>query len=220
MKKTILYIGLILVTMTMFSCNKDNFNYPDGYVGRSKITSYPVITVTGATYLPVAKGGTFTDPGATASAGGQSLKVTVSGTVNTNTVGIYILNYTAVNADGFPASGTRYVVVYSTDATAQNNDFSGTYLRAATGVSAVWTKIAPGVYTVFNPGGAANTNLTVVTFNPTGNKITIPSQIAGGAATSSTTETTTPGAGGTLAGYSLIIINPGYGAGVRTFVKQ
>lgn len=214
-------MGLILVGMIMFSCNKDSFNYPAGYVGTSKITYYPAVTLTGSTYMAVAKGSTYTDPGAAATAGGQSIKVTTTGTVNTSAVGVYLVNYTAINSDGFPATATRYVAVYSTDATAVNNDFSGSYLRAATGASAVWTKIAPGVYTISNPGGAVGVSLTVIAFNPTGNSITIPSQIAGGNPTSSAQESTVAGATpGTLASYKMQILNPGYGTSVRSFTKQ
>lgn len=220
MKKYFVYIGLVLVSMITFSCNKQSFTYPDGYVGSSKITYYPSIALNGSTYIAVAKGSTFTDPGAVATAGGKTLPVVVGGTVNTAVVGVYLVTYTATNSDGFPAAGTRYVAVYSTDATATSNDFSGSYLRAATGASAVWTKVAPGVYLISNPGGAVGVNLTVFCFNPTGYTITIPSQIAGGSATSSSTESTTPGATGTLSGYSMKIINPGYGTSVRTFVKQ
>lgn len=207
--------------MIMFSCNKDSFNYKPGYVGISKITNYPSINLAGNTYMAVPLNGTFTDPGATATAGGQSLKVTTSGTVNTSQVGVYLVNYTAINTDGFPATGTRYVAVYSTDATAQNNDFSGSYLRAQTGASATWTKIAPGVYVVDNPGGAVGVSLQVIAFNPTGYTIHVPQQIAAGSPTSSSSESTTPGATpGTLAGYIWKILNPGYGTGFRTFVKQ
>jgi hypothetical protein len=221
MKKFKIYIGLALVSMILFSCTKTpTFNYPDGYVGISKITNYPTITLNGATYMAVAKGTTFTDPGAIAIAGGKSIPVTASGTVNTNTVGVYLVSYTAVNSDGFPASGIRYVAVYSTDATAQANDFTGTYLRASTGATAVWTKVAPGVYTINNPGGAVGVNLTVFAFNPTGYTISIPPQIAGGSPTSSSTESTVPGAGGTLVSYMMKIINPGYGTSTRSFVKQ
>jgi hypothetical protein len=221
MKRYILHIGLILVAMITFSCNKDSFNYKPGYVGSSKITYYPAITLKGDTYMAVPLNGTFTDPGATATAGGQSLKITTSGTVNTSQAGVYLVNYTAVNTDGFPASGTRYVAVYSTDATAQNNDFSGTYARTSNGQVATWTKIAPGVYVVDNPGGAVGVNLQVVVFNPTGYTIHIPQQTAGGSPTTSSNEATTPGATpGTLAGYVWKIINPGYGTSLRTFVKQ
>jgi len=207
--------------MAVFSCTKtDTFNYPAGYVGISKITTYPTITVTGAAYIYVPKGGTYTDPGATAKAGTATVPVVASGLPNVNAAGVYTETYTATNADGFSASGTRTVAVYSTDATATGNDFSGKYLRAATGQIATWTKVAPGVYFVDNPGGAAGVNLQVVLFNPTGNTIKIPSQIAGGNPTSSASEGTVPGAPGTLVSYTMEIVNPGYGTSIRSFVKQ
>jgi hypothetical protein len=221
MKKYIKYIGLVILGTILFSCNKDSLNYPPGYVGISKITTYPSITVTGAAYIYVLKGGTYTDPGAVAKVGTASVPVKISGLPNVNTVGVYTEVYTAANADGFTASGTRTIAVYSTDASAASNDFSGTYLRSATGAVATWTKEAPGVYYVDNPGGAVGVSLQVVLFNPTGNTITIPQQTAGGNPTSSSQESTTPGSTpGTLASYMMEIVNPGYGPSVRTFTKQ
>lgn len=220
MKKYIKYVGLVLIGMAAFSCNKDSFNYKPGYVGISKITTYPIITVNGAAYIYVEKGGTYTDPGATAKAGSADVKVVASGLPNVNTPGVYTESYTATNVDGFSASGTRTIAVYSTDAGAASNDYSGTYVRAATGGIATWTKKAPGVYFVDNPGGAIGVNLQVILFNPTGSTIHIPQQIAGGNPTSSSQESATPGPNGTLASYMMEIINPGYGTSVRSFVKQ
>ena len=207
--------------MTLSSCNKDSFNYPPGYVGISKITSYPIITLTGNAYLAVPVGGTYTDPGVSAKAGSADVKVVTTGTVDASTVGVYLITYTATNTDGFSATANRYVAVYSTDVTAQANDFSGDYARSTNGSIATWTKIAPGVYTVFNPGGAPGTNLTVIVFNQTGNQIFIPDQIAGGSPTSSAHESTTPGATpGTISQYKMEIVNPGYGTSIRTFNLQ
>ncbi|MDB5157872.1 MAG: hypothetical protein JWR50_2579 [Mucilaginibacter sp.] len=221
MKKYIKYVGLVLVGVLAFSCNKkDDFNYKTGYVGISKITTYPIITVAGDPYIYVAKGGTYTDPGATAKAGTADVKVVATGLPDVNTAGVYTETYTATNTDGFAATGTRTIAVYSTDATAAANDYSGSYARSTNGSLAVWTKVAPGVYSVFNPGGAPGTNLTVIVFNPTGSKIFIPAQIAGGNATSSSTESTVTGPGGTLASYMMVIINPGYGGSLRSFAKQ
>ncbi|MEO8887017.1 MAG: DUF5011 domain-containing protein [Mucilaginibacter sp.] len=221
MKKYINYIGLVILSMIFFSCNKENFNYPDGYVGISKITVFPTITVTGAAYIYIAKGGTYTEPGVTAKAGSSTVKVVTTGSPDTNTAGVYTITYTATNTDGFAATASRTVVVYSTDATATGNDFSGNYARTTNGSVAVWTKVAPGVYSVFNPGGAPGTNLTVIVFNQTGYSIKIPSQIAGGSPTSSLSESTTPGTTpGTISKYSMEIVNPGYGTAVRNFVKQ
>jgi hypothetical protein len=221
MKKYIKYVGLVLVGVAAFSCNKkDDFNYKTGYVGISKITTYPIITVAGDPYIYVEKGGTYTDPGATAKAGAADVKVVASGLPDVTTAGVYTETYTATNTDGFAATGTRTITVYSTDASAAANDYSGTYLRASTGGIATWTKKAPGVYFVDNPGGAIGVNLQVIMFNPTGSKIFIPAQIAGGNATSSSTESTVTGPGGTLASYKMVIINPGYGGSLRSFAKQ
>jgi hypothetical protein len=220
MKKYIYYLIITIFSMILASCNKDSFNYPPGTVGISKITTYAIITVTGPDYVPVPVGGTFTDPGVTAKTGTVDVKVVTTGSVNTDAAGVYLLTYTATNSDGFSVTANRYVVVYATDATAQANDFSGNYARSTNGSIAVWTKIAPGVYTVFNPGGAPGTSLTVVVFNPSGYNVFIPPQIAGGSPTSSSNESTTPGATpGTLAQYKMEIVNPGYGPAIRTFDK-
>ncbi len=221
MKKYIGFIGAALMCLSICSCQKDNFNYPEGTVGSSTITYYPVFTRTGSQYVVVTKGSTYTDPGITAKEGTNDLKVTTTGTVNTNAVGVYALTYSATNKDGYSATSSRTVIVTSPDATAAANDFSGSYLRASTGQSAVWTKIGSGVYLVNNPGGAANVSLVAVALNQVGNRVYIPSQISSdGQTTSSSNESATPGANGTLSQYSWVILNPGYGTALRTFVKQ
>lgn len=228
MKRYINYLAILAISSILLAaCNKDNFKYKAGYVGDSKITNYAVFTLKGATvvsgvnYTTVAKGGTYTEPGVEAKAGAATLKVTTKGTVNTSTPGIYVITYSATNSDGFDATAQRFVVVYSTDATAASNNFAGNYARNTNGSVAAWTKIAPGTYAVNNPGGAPGTNLTVVVFNNTGNTIFIPEQVSSdGSVTSSSSESSTPGPGGTLSQYSMKIVNPGYGTSVRTFIKQ
>ncbi|MDR6944552.1 immunoglobulin-like domain-containing protein [Mucilaginibacter pocheonensis] len=228
MKRYINYLAILTISSILLTaCNKDNFNYKAGYVGQSKITNYAVFTVKGATavsgvnYTAVAKGSAYTEPGVEAKAGSATLKVTTKGTVNTSTPGVYVISYSATNSDGFDATAQRFVVVYSTDATAASNNFSGNYARNTNGSIAAWTKLAPGVYAVNNPGGAPGTNLTVVVFNNTGNKVFIPEQVSSdGSVTSSDNESTVAGPGGTLTQYSMKIVNPGYGTSVRTFIKQ
>ena len=228
MKRYINYLAVLTISSILLTaCNKDNFNYKPGYVGQSKITNYAVFTLKGATvvsgvnYTTVAKGGTYTEPGVEAKAGSATLKVATKGTVNTNTPGIYVITYSATNDDGFDATAQRFVVVYSTDASAAANNFAGNYARNTNGSVAVWTKLAPGAYAVNNPGGAPGTNLTVVVFNNTGNSVFIPEQTSSdGSVTSSDGESSVPGTGGTLTQYSMVIVNPGYGTATRTFIKQ
>jgi len=222
MKNVIIFSFLALALLS--GCNEKDIIDNSEQVGHSKITYYPILTLSGNVYQVVAKGTTFTDPGATAEAGGNSVPVTITGTVNSNTVGVYVLTYKASNKDGFAASAKRFVVVYSTDATAAANDFSGSYARTSNGQIAVWKKIGPGVYTVSNPGGASGTNLTIVALNPKDNIINVPSQVA---SDSGVYEMTNGSGGadidyvpGTPASYSWIVINPGYGTALRTFNKQ
>lgn len=224
MKKLIIFSFLAVVFMA--ACNEKDIIDNAQQVGISKVTYYPTVTVTGAGYIAVAKGTAFTDPGGTGEAGGASVPVVTSGTVNINTVGVYIVTYTATNTDGFTASARRFVVVYSTDAGATANDFSGNYARTTNGSVATWTKIAPGTYQVFNPGGAPGTNLTIIAFNPTGNTINVPNQPASdGSATSCTADAagTDPNIvyhAGPPANYAWKVVNAGYGPAVRSFVKQ
>jgi Domain of unknown function (DUF5011) len=219
MKKGHLCLITIAFVTIISSCSKDPIINNDKNVGISRITYFPTIVLTGDKVIAVANGTSFSDPGVKATAGSSDVPVTTTGSVDTNVDGVYSLNYSATNADGYSSSAARTIIVYTTDAGAAANDLSGLYLRAATGVTATWTKVAPGVYQVQNPGGStAGPDLMVYAFNPTGFTIHIPDQVANdGTSYSSTNETynnTTP------ASYSWVIINPSYGTGVRTFVKQ
>ncbi len=151
MKKFIpLFYSLLAVLFV--ACNKDEIHNTEDQVGISRVTHFPVLTLNGDRYMTIEAGGTFTDPGIVATEGGVDIPYTTDGSVNTGEVGVYDITYTAINKDGFPASLTRTVVVYSTETSAAANDLSGTYVRTLNGVESTWTKIAPGVYTVYNPG--------------------------------------------------------------------
>jgi hypothetical protein len=213
------YVLLLAAFVTIIaSCSKDSIISTHDRVGISKVTYYPILTLTGNSIIAVPNGTAYTDPGVKAEAAGAEVPVTTNGTVDSNTDGVYTLTYSATNSDGYSASATRTVVVYTTASDAAANDLSGNYARTSNGSVATWTKIAPGVYTVFNPGGAPGTNLTVVAINPSGFNISIPEQLASdGSPTSSTTESYI---NSNPATYSWKIVNPGYGTGLRTFIKQ
>ena len=76
--------------------------------------------------------------------------MTVTGSVNTNETGLYILTYSATNTDGFSATTTRTVVVIA------SNELptliclvSSDYVGSSTYTSTV-TKVAEGTYTTDN----------------------------------------------------------------------
>ncbi|SEM14274.1 protein of unknown function [Aquimarina amphilecti] len=76
----------------------------------------PVIIITGDNPLIVQLGSAFTDPGATATDnvdGNISSQIEVTGSVNVNVVGDYVLTYTVSDAAGNGASETRTVNVIS-----------------------------------------------------------------------------------------------------------
>jgi len=201
----------------LLSCNKTDFNYPEGTVGSSKIVYFPSIATKGEKLVILNQGDVFTDSGADATLNGQPVQYTTSGTVDVNTGGVYNLTYTATNPEGFSASDWRTVVVIGNDISA--NDFSGVYLRAATGITSTWTKTGDGIYSVENPGGSSGVGLTVIAVNYTGTKIAIPHQISpdfGEVSSSNENYTLTPAP----PSYSWVFHAGGYGTGLRTFVKQ
>ena len=150
----------------MGCAEKETFNNTQEKVGVSRVIYFPIVSLKGERYVYVPVGGAYTEEGVNAKVGDADVPFTTDGTVNTLQPGVYTLTYTAANSDGFTSSVVRTVAVYSTDASAAANDFSGSYARSTNGSLAVWTKKAPGVYSVFNPGGAPGTNLTVIVFNP------------------------------------------------------
>jgi len=130
--------------------------------GVTSITYYPTFTLTDGPMLTLPLGQTFTDPGVNVMEGQNDItdKVKISGTVNTNEVGVYFLTYSAVNVDGFTGSTTRTVVVYNPNIT---TDISGSYTVAAgtqrltlasgattpyNGYPVSLTMMAPGVFSV------------------------------------------------------------------------
>ncbi|WP_069660074.1 immunoglobulin-like domain-containing protein [Arcticibacter eurypsychrophilus] len=220
MKKNINLIALLLLSISIFSCKKDDFNYPEGHVGISKITNYPIITLKGDLLTFVNQGTTYTDAGVTAMVGETSVEFTSSGTVNTAVPGVYVIDYAAKNEDGFAATAYRSVIVMSTSADIPNHNYSGTYDRYAggspNGQTSTWTKTGNGVYTVANPGGA--TGVTVTAVNYSGNLIAIPQQETSAGTMSSSGGVYNPTASPLQ--YVWTILNATYGTSPRTFVKK
>ncbi|MBO4820785.1 MAG: DUF5012 domain-containing protein [Prevotella sp.] len=120
MKKNILFAALLaLATPTVFtSCSDD-----DESEGKSRITYYAILELNGAQNMTTQLGSAFADPGCTATMGGEDVSdmIVTSGTVDTNKLGFYTLNYSVVNPDGFSASASRKVAVVD------RNNFASTY---------------------------------------------------------------------------------------------
>ena len=156
--KKLIYIALIAAgVFSLNSCEKDTQD-------TSKVTYYVNMEFNGDEIMPWEKGTPFQDPWVIATENGEDVSnnVTVSGSVDADTKGIYFLNYTAVNQDGFPKTITRTVAVYDPTATSLP-DMSGTYnvadgsfrLQLSNGAKVAFSgykvtlaQVAPGIYSV------------------------------------------------------------------------
>ncbi|GGH44979.1 DUF5011 domain-containing protein [Dyadobacter endophyticus] len=211
MKKGLKLILTALTLFAAFSCEEDKVTE-----GISTITYYPIITLKGEQWNVVKAGAAFTDPGAGAKEGDKDIEVKVTGTVDTKTPGVYTIQYDAVNKDGYSSTEYRYVGVISS--AAWGVDITGSYKRnaGALGVSKV-TKVADNLYKADNVGGVAvpSPGDAVFFYYFDKGKLGVPYQLTPGNAFECTNATIKEGVS-----YSWVVINPGFGTALRTFVKQ
>jgi len=174
MKKFIpLFCSLLAVLFV--ACNKDEIHNTEDQVGISRVVQFAVLQMSGSEYMSVVKGSTFTDPGVKAFEGSNEIPVTITGSVNTDETGLYILTYSATNTDGFSATTTRTVVVIASNEL-PDVDLSGKYdyVGSSTYTSTV-TKVAEGTYTTDNAWSGA-TVIPLVFVSLDGATISIPDQ--------------------------------------------
>jgi hypothetical protein len=128
----------------------------------SILTYYVDIEMQGDAVMLVTVGTPYVDPGYTATEKGVDVydKVVVSGDeVDPNTIGLYTVNYAAVNVDGFTTSVDRTVIVcnpaVTTDISGRYQSATGTYrnynngtIKAYSGYDVDLVKIAPGFFSV------------------------------------------------------------------------
>jgi hypothetical protein len=218
--KNILKFAFCGLAVMVFSCNKTNIVDTPEQVGISKVAYYPSITINGPKFVSIVEGEAYDDPGATAILNGDTISYTTSLTITANTAaGVYTINYTATSPDG-SNSDQRIVVVVPASVVADpviiSHDYSGVYLRAATGVTSTWTKLSTGVYIVENPGGSSGVGLLAVLTNYSADNIQIPDQDSPyfGGNISSTETAYNSGS------FTYVFFAPGYGTGPRSFEKQ
>ena len=111
------YIIIMIAFFSLYACEKET-------EGISRVTEYATFDMKGGDFMFVLANSTFTDPGVVALEGDDELPVDIKGAVNTSVPGVYNIQYTATNSDGYPASVQRSVAVVTAMPTA---DLSGTY---------------------------------------------------------------------------------------------
>src|SRR5262245_41984307 len=106
MKKIIL-ASLCLLALSIGCKKEDN-------VSRVVNATGPVVTLKGSKFVSIPVGGTYADPGATVFDDFTNKTSDVSADVNTldaATPGLYYMEYTAKNANGYVTSAARYIAV-------------------------------------------------------------------------------------------------------------
>ncbi|MFI1771771.1 immunoglobulin-like domain-containing protein [Thalassobellus citreus] len=109
--KKILMSLVCITTLFLSSCTTDT----TGDV--SKVTVFPEISAKGDPVMFLELGGTFADPGASASVAGAPVEFQTSSNVDNSTPGFYTVNYSVENSDGFEAVAFRTVIVYENNGT-------------------------------------------------------------------------------------------------------
>lgn len=107
MKSKLLYVMMFaLAVFTLTGCD-------DSTSGMTRITYYPELTLVGATTIYLDKGEAYVEPGYSAIMNGEDVTddVKVTSNLDTSKSGIYTINYSIANADGFSSSSSRKVIV-------------------------------------------------------------------------------------------------------------
>lgn len=105
MKNRVIYILVLLLFVGIFGCDKDESE------DISIVTEFAVITLNGDNPMFLNVGETYTELGGQTNTGDE---ITITGSVDTNTPGVYTVNYSATNQDGFKNTVSRTVYVSNT----------------------------------------------------------------------------------------------------------
>ncbi|MDD7886426.1 immunoglobulin-like domain-containing protein [Flavivirga sp. 57AJ16] len=166
-KNKIIGISSLLCLLILASCSEAKL------IG-SEVTIFPSFEIE-EPYTIIQTGSSFTDSGVKALSGTDELPFTTSGTVNTATPGVYKLDYSATNADGFDGTAFRYVIVVDDPDFIKTSDLSGSYTRDTNSAHVMTlTKVADGVYHADDV--LPTNNIAVFVFHVSGTEVIIPRQ--------------------------------------------
>jgi hypothetical protein len=223
MKAKFLIALLIPMVAFLVACENETTG------GVSKITTFPTISVTGDLFMSQVEGGTFADPGAVGKEGPKDAQVlvtfskfsngeitSVSG-VDASKPGLFRVNYTAVNVDGFKVEAYRWVGIISK--ANETRDFSGSY-RRTNGTLVTITKKGIGMYSIDNVGGVPNNPPYVfpfVFYNLEGDVLEGPTQ-PGVSGNPTYFKDGKVNSAGTQVSWA--VMGAGFGTATRTFNKQ
>ena len=212
MKKFLIILLSLTPAVLYTSCKKDEV------VSKVVDVSFPEIELKGDKYVTLNVGQAYTDPGAVATddiSGAKTDIMAEYSSLDINTPGVYYMQYTTKNANGYITNVGRYIAVTNF---LDDFDLSGEYERTANGVIINVSKVSRGLYMIDDMGGAglpdaayfAVVDASTIDFGPQLSE-SIGSEI------DASGETLSFDGGDTTLQYALSA--PGYGTAPRTFVK-
>ena len=208
-----IFIAMLAIPIAFAACKKEDD------VSKVVEITYPDITLNGSKYVSLTVGESYADPGAVVNddvSGTQHNIMASYSSLNTSTPGLYYMQYSFTNPNGYTTNVGRYIAVTDyPDAI----DISGVYERTANGVLVNLSRVARGLYMTDDMGGAglpdagyfAVLNDSTIDFGPQLSE-TIGEEIF---AVNGSLEI-----GPTDTSYSYALRAPGYGTTSRTFLKQ
>lgn len=213
--KPLTYAGVAALLLATAACKKDDTD------NVSVVRTYPLITLNGPTVSIVQVGSSYTDPGVTATLGGQAQTPRVTGSVNTAAQGVYTIRYSARNPEGDSVFTLRSVAVIDTNQALP--DLSGSYVRTATGGISMVTKVRKGLYITDNLGAVPAPSASIfpayfVQTSPT--TIDAPIQMVPGLGVADFDSESLTLSGNTVVNFKWAVYAQGFGTAVRTFQKQ
>jgi hypothetical protein len=124
MKTKFIYILFILFLLTTYSCNMFFDNDTTNEI--SELSIKPVVKLLGDPIISIPVGGNYTEEGIEAYVGDKLVDYSiVSGNVNPNQEGFYVVTYSAKNQYGWTSYAYRAVLVYSGEP--YGSDIDGNY---------------------------------------------------------------------------------------------
>jgi hypothetical protein len=211
MKKALITSSCIIL-MTA-GCKKRSTDH----ISETVTVSYPVVAISGQQFYSIPVGGMI--PAIAATAYDSILKESYTpsydaSVINNTKPGLYVVPIIAKNKNGYTGNTPVYVAVTNIDTSV---DISGNYLRNAAPV--IITKIANGLYSVNDVGGAPTLQVRAYFAQLDSIKLQLPLQPTSVGDLYATDATVSKNAGGATV-ISWKVINGSFGSSLRTFVKQ
>jgi len=150
MRKYAIYLFVVVFSTFLSGCEKDITTQDHSTI--THFVTFEIKGVNAYNETAVALGSDYVDQGVVAMEGDKDVtsSVAVSGEVDTSTLGVYTISYSATNKDGYSSTVERTVLVYDPSASLSSTDLTGSYdglrINAGAGGTVDIHQVIPGIF--------------------------------------------------------------------------